>query len=131
MTEHWVILGASSSIARAFVRAVARRGAALTLMGRDPADLGATAADAQLRGASSARVLVCDATDAASRAAFLPQAALAGTVLNAFLAIGNMPDQDAMDSDPELLDQPETAWLIYFGDKTSLEVKMTRATALS
>jgi len=103
MTEHWLILGASSSIARAFAREVSRRGAALTLVGREAADLDATAADAQLRGAASARVLLCNAIDAASRAAFLPQAALAGTVLNVFLAIGSMPDQDAMDSDPRLL----------------------------
>lgn len=105
MTEHWLILGASSSIARAFARETGGRGAALTLVGRDAADLEATAADAQLRGAASARVLPCDAGDAASRAAFLPQAALAGTVLNVFLAIGSMPEQDAMDRDPALLAQ--------------------------
>jgi short-subunit dehydrogenase len=103
MTEHWLILGASSSIARAFVREVARRGAAVTLAGREAADLEATAADAQLRGAASARVLPCDAADAASRAALLRQALLADTVLNVFLAIGSMPDQDAMDGDPALL----------------------------
>ena len=105
MIEHWIILGASSSIARAFAREVSRRGAALTLVGREAADLDATAADAQLRGAASARVLLCDAIDAASRAAFLPQAALSGTVLNVFLAIGSMPDQEAMDGDPRLLSE--------------------------
>jgi short-subunit dehydrogenase len=69
MSEHWLVLGASSSIARAFVREVCRRGAAITLAGRDVADLEASAADARLRGATSARVLPCDAADAASRAA--------------------------------------------------------------
>ena len=103
MTEHWLILGASSSIARAFTREVARRGAAVTLAGRDAADLEASAADAVLRGAASARVLPCDAADAPSRVDFLPQAALPGTLLNVFLAIGSMPDQDAMDGDPRLL----------------------------
>ena len=103
MTEHWLILGASSAIARAFAREVARRGAAITLAGRDAFDLEATTADAQLRGAASARALLCDAADAGSRAAFLAQAALPGTVLNVFLAIGSMPDQDAMDGDPLLL----------------------------
>ena len=103
MTDHWLILGASSSIARAFTREVASRGAAITLAGRDAADLEATAADAQLRGAVSARVLLCDAADPASRAAFLAQAGLADSMLNVFLAIGNMPDQDAMDADPRLL----------------------------
>jgi short-subunit dehydrogenase len=103
MTEHWLVLGSSSAIARAFAREAARRGAALTLVGRDVADLEATAADATLRGASSARVLLCDAANPASRAAFLPQATLDGSVLNVFLAIGSMPDQDAMDTDAALL----------------------------
>lgn len=103
MIEHWVILGASSSIARAFVRELAIRGAALTLVGRDASDLHATAADAQLRGAAGARVLLCDAGDPASRASILPHAALAGGLLKVFLAIGSMPDQDAMDTDPALL----------------------------
>lgn len=104
MTEHWVVLGASSSMARAFVRELAVRGAALTLVGRDGTDLERTAADAHLRGAVSARVLLCNAADAASRAAFLSQAVLDGTTLNVFLAIGSMPDQDAMDTDPALLE---------------------------
>lgn len=103
MTEHWVVLGASSSVARAFVRELASRGATLTLVGRAAPDLDATAADAQLRGAATARVLLCDARDAASRAALLAQAPLAGTLLKVFLAIGSMPDQDAMDTDPALL----------------------------
>ena len=103
MTDHWLILGASSSIARAFAREVGRGGAALTLAGRDAADLDASAADAQLRGAASARALPCDAADATSRATFLAQAALPGTVLNVFLAIGSMPEQEAMDGDPTLL----------------------------
>ena len=103
MTEHWVVLGASSSIARAFVREAARRGAALTLVGRDAVDLDASAADAALRGATRARTLLCDAADPASRAAFLSQATLEGSALNVFVAIGSMPDQDAMDADPALL----------------------------
>lgn len=103
MTEHWLILGASSSIARAFVREVARRGAAVTLAGRDMEDLEASASDARLRGAASARVLHCDAADAASRAAFLSQSTIEGSTLNVLLAIGSMPDQQAMNADPTLL----------------------------
>ena len=97
MTEHWLVLGASSAIARAFVREVSRRGAAVTLAGRDLADLEASAGDARLRGAESARALPCDAADPASRAAFLAEATLPGTMLNVFLAVGSMPEQDAMD----------------------------------
>lgn len=103
MTEHWLILGASSSMARAVARQLAGRGAALTLVGRDADDMAATAADARLRGATSTRVLLCDAADPASRAAFLLQATMPDTQLNVFLAIGSMPDQDAMDNDPDLL----------------------------
>jgi short-subunit dehydrogenase len=65
--------------------------------------MNATAADARLRGAPSARALICDAADAASRAAFLRAAVPDNVLLNIFLAIGSMPDQDAMDSDPALL----------------------------
>jgi short-subunit dehydrogenase len=103
MTPHWLVLGASSSMARAFAREVAARGGALTLAGRDLEDLRASAADARLRGAAQARALLCDAADAASRAACIEQAALPETQLNVFVAIGQMPDQEAMDADPALL----------------------------
>jgi short-subunit dehydrogenase len=103
--DHWLVLGASSSMARAFVREAAMQGAAVTVAGRDMDDLHATAADARLRGASQARVLACDATDAASRAACIAEASLPGTRLNVFVAIGSMPDQDLMDNDPALLAQ--------------------------
>ena len=39
MTETWIVLGASSSMARAFARAVAERGGGLLLAGRDGDDL--------------------------------------------------------------------------------------------
>ena len=41
----WVILGASSSIGRAFARRAAETGAHVVLAGRDDADLARTAAD--------------------------------------------------------------------------------------
>ncbi len=103
--DHWLVLGASSSMARAFVREAAAQGAVVTVAGRDVADLQATAADARLRGATASRVMACDATDPASRAACIADAAVDGTVLNVFVAIGSMPDQDAMDADPALLAQ--------------------------
>lgn len=103
MTPHWLILGASSAMARAFAREAAAHGAVLTLAGRDLADLDATARDAELRGAPSARVVVCDATDPVSRAECVELAELPGTDLNVFIAIGQMPDQDSMDINPVLL----------------------------
>lgn len=102
MKEHWLILGASSSIARAFARLVAARGAAVTLAGRDLEDLQSSANDARLRGASVARVLSCDVTDPVSRIACIADATIPETTLNVLVAIGYMPDQDAMDCDPVL-----------------------------
>ena len=102
MTQHWLVLGASSAMARAFARRAAARGAAVTLAGRDLDDLQATAADLGARGAPQVRVLSCDVSDPASRAACVAQAPLAGTTLNVLLAVGLMPDQDAMDADPAL-----------------------------
>jgi short-subunit dehydrogenase len=101
--DHWLILGASSSMARAFAREAAAQGAVVTLAGRDTDDLGATAADARLRGAPQALVLACDATDAASRQTCIAAALVPNTRLNVFVAIGLMPEQDAMDADPALL----------------------------
>lgn len=101
--EHWLVVGASSSIARAFVREAARRGAAVTLAGRDLDDLQASAADARLRGAVQARVLRCDVTDAASVLACATQASLPDTQLHVLVAVGTMPDQEAMDADSALL----------------------------
>jgi len=103
VTQHWLILGASSAIARAFAREAARSGAAVTLAGRDLDDLQASAEDARLRGAPQARVLACDAVDPASRAACIANASVPGTTLNVFLAIGHMPEQAAMDTDAALL----------------------------
>ncbi|MGE3532889.1 MAG: SDR family NAD(P)-dependent oxidoreductase [Steroidobacteraceae bacterium] len=103
MNEHWLILGASSAIARAFIRITAARGAAVTLAGRDTEDLQASARDAELRGASMARVIHCDATDAVSRAACIADATIPNTTLNVLVAIGDMPDQVTMDVDPVLL----------------------------
>lgn len=103
MNEHWLIVGASSSIARAFAREAARRGAVITLAGRDLEDLKATAQDVKLRGAAESRTLSYDASDAASSAACIARAAIPGTILNVFLAIGQMPDQEAMESDPALM----------------------------
>jgi len=102
MREHWLVLGASSSIARAFARQAAARGALLTLAGRDLEDLQASAQDALLRGAPSARVLACDAVDAASRADCIADAGIPGTTLNVFLVISEMPEQADMDTDPAL-----------------------------
>ena len=103
--ECWLILGASSAIAREFARAAARDGADLMLAGRDLADLRASAADLRARYARRVEAIDFDALSATSHAAVVKEAdsfAGAGT-LNVFLAFGTMPAQDAIDADPALV----------------------------
>lgn len=102
----WLILGASSSVARAFARLVAAQGCGVLLAGRDLDDIGRTAADLRLRGPAEVAVLPFDAADYAGHAGFVAQVATArgeNRRLNVFLAFGAMPDQAAIDADPMLV----------------------------
>ncbi len=112
MTDRtWLILGASSPIARAFARRVAGQGARLILAGRDAEDLALTAADLRLRGAGAATVECFDAEDMASidaLAARVQQQTSPGG-LDIFLAVGLMPDQATMAADPALATRCLTA----------------------
>jgi short-subunit dehydrogenase len=100
--ETWIVLGASSAIGRAYARALARPDVRLILAGRDMEDLRATAAD--LRIASGARVEIAsfDAVDFPSHAALAQTWAGAVGPLNIVLVFGLMPEQVAIDSDPNL-----------------------------
>lgn len=89
MDEHWLILGASSAMARAFSRIAANRGFVLTFAGRDLEDLTASASDAGLRGSPQTRVILCDVTDPVSCAACIANAVIPDTTLNVLLTIGN------------------------------------------
>ena len=102
----WLILGASSAIARAFARAAAAEGADILLAGRDTADLEASAADLVARFGRRAETVDFDALDSAGHAATLQRAkSFAGEApLNIFLAFGTMPSQDQIDADPTLID---------------------------
>ncbi|MEM9854750.1 MAG: SDR family oxidoreductase [Pseudomonadota bacterium] len=103
MTETWLILGATSSMARAFARAVAERGASVILAGRDIADMEASAADARARGAPEALTLAFDARDESSFAAIIEAMEAREGVLNAAVFVGSMPPQSAIDADPALI----------------------------
>ncbi len=103
MKDHWLIIGATSAVARACARELAQQGADLTLVGRDQDDLEATAGDARLRGAGTVRALHCDVGDPQARQTLLDQAGLDHARLNVLVAVGLMPEQDAMDADPTLL----------------------------
>jgi short-subunit dehydrogenase len=58
-----MVFGASSAIATAFCRILARHGARLHLIGRDPEALRALASDLELRGAKSVAISVADLSD--------------------------------------------------------------------
>ena len=99
----WLVLGASSSVARAFARLVAGRGAAVLLAGRDTDDLERSAADLRARHGVSAHVLPFDARERATIAALVAHCRdLPAGTLDVFLAFGSMPEQAAMEADPTL-----------------------------
>ncbi|WP_226781816.1 SDR family oxidoreductase [Oceaniglobus trochenteri] len=100
--EVWILLGATSAMARAMARQLAERGDALILTGRDMDDMAATAADCEIRGAHDARVVAFDARDPET---FQPIIDLLDErIVNAAVFVGSMPDQGDIDSDPSLVD---------------------------
>ncbi|MEM8786645.1 MAG: SDR family NAD(P)-dependent oxidoreductase [Pseudomonadota bacterium] len=100
--ETWIILGASSPMARAFARRRAADGAALILCGRDTADLDRDAADLTIRGAA-VDVLPFDTRDPASLAPILARAEAAPGPINAAVFVGAMPPQEDIEADPTRL----------------------------
>ena len=104
MSETWIILGATSAMARALARAVSERGDAVLLAGRDMEDLGALASDCALRGARLAEAVRFDARDPTGFGAVLERAVRNEGVLNAAVFVGSMPDQAEIDADPAIID---------------------------
>ncbi|MCP3972133.1 MAG: SDR family NAD(P)-dependent oxidoreductase [Rhodobacteraceae bacterium] len=104
MSETWIILGATSSMARVFIRELAGRGDALLLAGRNMDDLKSLAQDCRLRGAAQAEAVGFDARKPGGFAALLKTAQEAPGVLNAAVFVGSMPDQAEIDADPSLVD---------------------------
>jgi short-subunit dehydrogenase len=104
--ETWVVLGASSAVARAFAEEVATHGADVILAGRDLEDLERTAGDIVVRHGRRAEVLAFDALEAGAHAAFARacrEGANAGAAtLNVFLAFAAMPPQAALEADVAL-----------------------------
>ncbi|HYV87577.1 MAG TPA: SDR family NAD(P)-dependent oxidoreductase, partial [Candidatus Polarisedimenticolia bacterium] len=99
----WLVLGASSSVARAFARLVAEQGGDLILAGRDIRDIERIAADARIRGAARADVRLFDAIDRAGHEAFVAE--LPRRPFNVFLAFGMMAPQSEIERDPALAQQ--------------------------
>ncbi|EAR52307.1 putative oxidoreductase [Oceanicola granulosus HTCC2516] len=103
MSETWIILGATSSIARALVRRLAARGAGLLLCGRDAAELDALAADSRARGAGETAALTFDVRAPDSFSPILDAAQRCEGPLTVAVFTGSMPDQAEIDADPALI----------------------------
>ena len=99
----WLVLGASSSIGRAFARLAAKQGADILLAGRDTDDLNRTAADVALRAGVEVDVVQFDAADFDSHAAFAADCARRDSAIDVFLLFGTMHDQDDSDENFDLL----------------------------
>jgi short-subunit dehydrogenase len=104
MSENWIILGATSSMARAFARAVSQDGARVFLAGRDMVDLKASAADCAARGAELAEAVAFDARKQDGFSSIIKRVAREDGMINVAVFVGSMPPQDAIDADPSLID---------------------------
>ena len=100
----WIILGATSSMARAFARKVAAEGAGVLLAGRDMDDLAIQAADAKVRGARMAEAVAFDARAPEGFQSLIDRLAGEEGELNAAVFVGSMPAQAEIDADPSLID---------------------------
>jgi short-subunit dehydrogenase len=104
MSGTWIILGATSAMARAFARKVAAAGDGVLLAGRDLDDLAALAADCNVRGARLAEAVAFDARAPESFAALIDRIAIEEGEVNAAVFVGSMPAQAEIDADPSLID---------------------------
>ncbi|MEZ5686798.1 MAG: SDR family NAD(P)-dependent oxidoreductase [Paracoccaceae bacterium] len=100
----WIILGATSGMARPFLRRLAEEGAQLFLAGRRMDELEALAADCRLRGAPKAEIMAFDARDAANYPELVARLAQEEGTLNAAVFAGSMPDQAQIDADPAMIE---------------------------
>jgi len=104
MHETWLIVGATSSMARAFARLVATQGASVIVAGRDMEDLQRIAADCLVRGAKTAKAHALDLRDTAGFAGLVEELRKQEGAINAAMFAGSMPEQAEIDSDPTLID---------------------------
>ncbi len=100
----WIIVGATSGIARAFARKCAEGGAELHLLGRDLPELKRLAADCEVRGALSAKAVAFDARKPEKFTSIIEDAAFSQGALCAAVFVGSMPEQAEIDADPSLID---------------------------
>lgn len=103
MKNTWIILGATSGMARAFARQQAEAGDALVLCARNTDEAKALAADCSARGAADVATFPIDIRDATSFDPILEDARTREGVINVAVFVGSMPQQEAIDADPTLI----------------------------
>jgi decaprenylphospho-beta-D-erythro-pentofuranosid-2-ulose 2-reductase len=101
----WIVLGASSSIGRAFARRAAAEGADIVLAGRDTEDLQRIAADVALRSGRQVDVQYFDAQAMGQHDEFVQACVRREGPIDVVLLFGVMPEQAATDDDFELARQ--------------------------
>ncbi|KEP69057.1 short-chain dehydrogenase [Thioclava dalianensis] len=104
MKNSWIILGATSGIARALIRRLAEQGHTLFLAGRNMPELEAIAADCRLRGAPAAEIMRFDARDHSNYAELIAQLEAQDGILNCAVFTGSMPEQDVVDANPQMIE---------------------------
>ncbi len=104
MSETWIILGATSSMAKAFARSVSEQGHGVLLAGRDMDDLKRSAADCVVYGARVGEALKFDARKPANFGAIVKRAKAEEGMINVAVFVGSMPPQDEIDADPNLIE---------------------------
>lgn len=104
MTQTWLILGATSTIARAFSRKVAAAGESVLLAGRDMEELERIAADCISRGAASGEAILFDARDPKTFHGIVDTVNSVSGTVSVAVFVGSMPEQTAIDADPSLVD---------------------------
>ncbi len=102
--ETWLILGATSSIARAFALQVAAEGSAVLLAGRDTEDMACTAANLRIRYAVTAETVKFDARIPATHQVLVETARKREGTINVAVFLGSMPSQTEIDAEPDLVE---------------------------
>ncbi|MEE2688678.1 MAG: SDR family NAD(P)-dependent oxidoreductase [Pseudomonadota bacterium] len=98
----WLILGGSSSVARAFARHAAAAGANILLAGRDTKELKTTVKDVIIRHNVSAEALHFNAEESGNHDELARHIDATSGHIGIFLLFGTMPEQAEIDNDFDL-----------------------------
>ncbi len=105
MTQTWIILGATSSMARAYAREMAEAGATLVLAARDIEEARRMVPDLTARGAAEASAMRFDARDPATFGPIVDRVEAEPGEINVAVFVGSMPSQAEIDADPGLIER--------------------------